>query len=111
MDNHQKVVGMFMDLSEAFDSICPNLMSEKLYNPGICSNIHNWLRSYLSDRKQFVQIANYSNNFISQYNSKLANIKYGCLQRSNSGTSSFLCYLTELPQLQISKPMSICRRC
>ena len=47
-------LGIFIDLSKAFDTVNHNILLEKLKTYGIHSENLKWFRSYLSNRKQFI---------------------------------------------------------
>ena len=47
-------LGIFIDLSNAFDTVNYNILLEKLKAYGIQSENPKWFRSYLSNRKQFI---------------------------------------------------------
>ena len=47
-------LGVFIDLSEAFDTADHNVLLEKLKAYGIQSENLKWFGSYLSNRKQFI---------------------------------------------------------
>ena len=47
-------LGIFTDLSNAFDTVNHNILLEKLKAYGIQSENPKWFRSYLSNRKQFI---------------------------------------------------------
>ena len=47
-------LGIFIDLSKAFDTVNRNILLEKLKSYGIQSENLKWFRSYLSNRKQFI---------------------------------------------------------
>ena len=47
-------LGIFIDISKAFDTVNHNILLVKLKACGIQSEILKWFRSYLSNRKQFI---------------------------------------------------------
>ena len=48
-------LGVFIDLSKAFDTVDHNILLKKLSLYGIKNNSLKWFPSYLSNRKQFIQ--------------------------------------------------------
>ena len=55
--NKQKIpINFYLDLSKVFDSLCHYILLEKLAYYGIQNKAKDLLESYLSNRKQFVQI-------------------------------------------------------
>ena len=55
--NKQKIpINFYLDLSKAFDSLCHYILLEKLAYYGVQNKDKDLLESYLSNRKQFVQI-------------------------------------------------------
>ena len=67
--NKEHVLGIFLDLSKAFDTIDHKILLSKLWHCGIHGVAHDWFCSYLSNRKQLVEINNICSNTKS--------IKYG----------------------------------
>ena len=55
-DNKKFVIGTFIDLKKAFDTINHNILITKLEQYGIRGVVLNWVRSYLERRQQFVMM-------------------------------------------------------
>jgi len=53
MELHLHEVGIFIDLSNAYDVLNHNTMLHKLNTYGITGNTNLWFRSYLSNRSHF----------------------------------------------------------
>ena len=47
---------IYTDFAKAFDSVPHQRLLEKVRNFGITGNVHNWIKSFLSARKQQVCI-------------------------------------------------------
>ena len=58
IENNEYTIGVFLDLSKAFDTVNHNILSQKLYFYGIRGKCHDWLKDYLANRKQIVKFNN-----------------------------------------------------
>ena len=72
IDNHEVSVGIFIDLSKAFDTLDHSLLLQKLYHYSIRGIALQWFREYLLKRKQSVEY--------NDCTSSLANITCGVPQ-------------------------------
>ena len=75
-----------------------NILLNKLCAYGICGLALKWFRSYLTNRKQFVEVAhrNEHSNEIKNYLSSEQYIKYGVPQGSILGPILLLIYISNL---------------
>ena len=56
LDNQEIIYGLYLDLSKAFDTVNHEYLITKLDHYGIRGIALKWFQSYLTNRKQFVQI-------------------------------------------------------
>ena len=54
VENGNMVLGVFLDFSKALDTVNHTILMNKLIKYGIRGTTHNWLASYLENRKQYV---------------------------------------------------------
>ena len=88
VDKGDSIVGVFLDLSKAFDTVNHDIMLQKLHKYRVRGIPYEWFRSYLNNRRQFVSF----NGTISEEDK----ITCGVPQGSILGPLLFLIYINDL---------------
>lgn len=100
IDIKNKTVSVFLDLSKAFDCVKHNKLISILNDIGIRGPPLNWVKSYLSNRTQQVEI----NNILSE----IIQIEYGVPQGSILGPVLFIIYVNQCHSIECTNNLGIC---
>lgn len=87
-NENKYTIGVFIDLSKAFDTVDHEILIKKLESYGIRNLSLNWFRSYLSQRKQFISYEKGKTDY--------EHILCGVPQGSILGPLLFLIYVNDL---------------
>lgn len=88
MDDKSYTIGIFLDLSKAFDTFNYNIILTKLKKKyGIQGCALKWIKNNLHERNQFV--------FVNHQSSKRGKLKRGVPQGSILGPLSFIVYIND----------------
>ena len=88
-------IAVFLDLRKAFDTVNRDILLHKLSSYGFRGNINMFLRSYLSERTQYVNVNN--------HNSDTSSISVGVPQGSVLGPLLFNIFIRDITDINIAK--------
>ncbi len=85
------VLGAYLDLSKAFDTISHDILFHKLEHVGVSGTPLNWFKGYLTNRNQYVHV--------NDVHSSLRNLTCGVPQGSVLGPLLILIYMNDIGEI------------
>ena len=98
-DDKNFVVGLFLDLIKAFETVDHSILLRKLEHIGVRGVALRWFQNYLKDRKQYVMF--------SDSKSELDQLFYSVPQGSILGPLLFNLYINDLTSLEINMNVTL----
>lgn len=101
LNDGKYALGVFLDMSKAYDRVSKTILLTKIYGCGIRGPAYEWIKSYLTNRQQYVQIE-YYDSATSEYQNITSDIKVINNSIPQGGVLAcilFLLYINDLPMI------------